>query len=555
MARTSKRYIRKSEEQAQKVFYKAGVYIRLSSERKEEWREKSSSIETQVLCCKEYALKENVKVVNIYTDYEYSGTNFERPQFKEMMQDIRDRRINCIIIRDLSRLGREYLEMGRLIDKVFPFLGVRFISVNDKVDTVKDLDSKKSFEVTLKNIVNDMYAKDISVKIKTSKHNRARNGYFIGSVPPYGYKVKKLKEGQKLEVDENVRFIVEEMFRLTLEGKSQYEVAKHFNTKGYATGMVYYKTGRIYRQDGDPQWNKATISKMLTNRAYTGTLVQGVKQQNLAKGIKQQFVDESQHIIYENAHEPIISKEDFEKVLQGRAERLKNNAFGAEMHNFERDYENRYKGLIFNNATGKELHRRTRIYGINHDRLYYSFQNDTCTGKIENEVSVFIMERELDKAMSEKVAEFIMKATSKTKLMDRVSTRFSESIGELSKDISKLNNKTQKEELLIQKAYEEYSLGKIDREEYSLKREIALSHIATINNEVVATEKIVKDLERDKKKSIKWIKDVFSAKKVERLPADLIHSLVEKVIVYGNHNFEIIFKFNMDSLMGGAKDE
>lgn len=555
MARTSKRYIRKNEEQVQKIFYKAGVYARLSSERKEEWREKSSSIETQVLCCKEYALKENIKVVNIYTDYEYSGTNFERPQFQEMMQDIRERRINCIIIRDLSRLGREYLEMGRLIDKVFPFLGVRFISVNDKVDTVKDLDSKKSFEVTLKNIVNDMYAKDISVKIKTSKHNRARNGYFIGSVPPYGYKVVKLKEGQKLEVDGNVRFIVEEMFRLTLEGKSQYEVAKHFNTKGYATGMVYYKTGRIYRQDGDPQWNKATISKMLTNRAYTGTLVQGVKQQNLAKGMKQQFVDESQYIVYENAHEPIISKEDFEKVLQGRADRLKNNAFGAEMHNFERDYENRYKGLIFNNATGKELYRRTRIYGINHDRLYYSFQNDTFTGKIDNEVRVFVMERELDKAMSEKVADFITKATSKAKLIERVSKRFSESIGKLNEDISKLKTKTQKEELLIQKAYEEYSLGKIDREVYSLKREIALSHIATINNEVIAIEKVVKDLEMDKKTSINWIEDVFSAKKVEKLPADLIRSLVEKIIVYGNHNFEIIFKFNMDSLMGGVKDE
>ncbi|MFS5551444.1 recombinase family protein [Streptococcus agalactiae] len=555
MARTSKRYIRKSEEQTQKVFYKAGIYTRLSSERKEEWREKSSSIETQVLCCKEYALKENIKVVNIYTDYEYSGTNFERPQFQEMMQDIRERRINCIIIRDLSRLGREYLEMGRLIDKVFPFLGVRFISVNDKVDTVKDLDSKKSFEVTLKNIVNDMYAKDISVKIKTSKHNRARNGYFIGSVPPYWYKVVKLKEGQKLEVDENVRFIIEEMFRLTLEGKSQYEVAKHFNTKGYATGMVYYKTGRIYRQDGDPQWNKSTISKMLTNRAYTGTLVQGVKQQNLAKGMKQQFVDESQYIVYENAHEPIISKEDFEKVLQGRADRLKNNAFGAEMHNFERDYENRYKGLIFNNATGKELYRRTRIYGINHDRLYYSFQNDTFTGKIDNEVRVFIMERDLDKAMSEKVAEFITKATSKAKLIERVSTRFSESIGKLNEDISKLKTKTQKEELLIQKAYEEYSLGKIDREVYSLKREIALSHIATINNEVISIEKVVKDLERDKRISIKWIKDVFSAKKDEKLPADLIHSLVDKIIVHGNHNFEIIFKFSMDSLMGGVKDE
>ena len=463
MARTSKRYIKK-EDEVQKVFYKAGIYTRLSSERKEEWREKSSSIETQILCCKEYALKENIKVINTYTDYEYSGTNFERPQFQEMMQDIRDRKINCIIIRDLSRLGREYLEMGRLIDKVFPFLGVRFISVNDKVDTVKDLDSKKSFEVTLKNIVNDMYAKDISVKIKTSKHNRARNGYFIGSVPPYGYKVVKLREGQKLEIDENVRFIVEEMFQLTLEGKSQYEVAKHFNTKKYATGMVYYKTGRIYREDDEPQWNKSTISKMLTNRAYTGTLVQGVKQQNLAKGMKQQLVDRSEHIVFENAHEPIISKEDFEKVQQGRAERLKNNAFGAEMHNFERDYENRYKGLVFNNATGKELYRRTRIYGINHDRLYYSFQNDTCTGKLEKEVKVFIMERDLDKTITDKVSEFITKATSKTKLINRISIRFDESIIDKSTSITKLKDKLEKEELLIQKAYEEYSLGRIDRE-------------------------------------------------------------------------------------------
>ena len=173
-----------------------------------------------------------------------------------------------------------------MIDKVFPFLGVRFISVNDKLDTVKETDSKKSFEVTLKNIINDMYAKDISVKIKTSKHNRARNGYFIGSVPPYGYKIKKSKEGQKLVIDENVRFIVEEMFDLTLQGKSQYEVAKHFNEKGYAPGMIYYKTGRVYRENDDPEWNKGTISKMLTNPTYTRTLVQGVKQQNLAKGIK-----------------------------------------------------------------------------------------------------------------------------------------------------------------------------------------------------------------------------------------------------------------------------
>ncbi|HES8096846.1 TPA: recombinase family protein [Streptococcus pyogenes] len=556
MARTSKRYIEKKSEKTERKVFKAGIYTRLSNERTEEWREKSYSIETQILSCKEYALKENIDVLEVYTDYEYSGTNFERPSFQNMMQDIRDRRINCIIIRDLSRLGREYLEMGRLIDKVFPFLGVRFISVNDKLDTVKETDSKKSFEVTLKNIINDMYAKDISVKIKTSKHNRARNGYFIGSVPPYGYKIKKSKQGQKLVIDENVRFIVEEMFDLTLQGKSQYEVAKHFNEKGYAPGMIYYKTGRIYREDDDPEWNKGTISKMLTNPAYTGTLVQGVKQQNLAKGIKQHFVDESQYIICENAHEPIISKEVHERILQERRERKKNHVFSSPMHNFEnRDYDNRFKGLVINNNTGKELNRRTRIYGKNKDRLYYSFQNERFSGSIKPEKSVFIMERDLDQAISDKISEFIMNTTSKTKFVNRIKARFNKAINTFKKDIENLKRKNLNEENIIQRAYEEYSLGKIDRDEYLLKREIAQSHMSTFDNEISAIEVNISKLKKERLKSTKWINDLYASKNLEKLPGDLIHSLIEKIIVYDKHEFEIVFKFNIDNLVGGTDDE
>ena len=556
MARTSKRYIEKKSEKTERKVFKAGIYTRLSNERTEEWREKSYSIETQILSCKEYALKENIDGLEVYTDYEYSGTNFERPSFQNMMQDIRDRRINCIIIRDLSRLGREYLEMGRLIDKVFPFLGVRFISVNDKLDTVKETDSKKSFEVTLKNIINDMYAKDISVKIKTSKHNRARNGYFIGSVPPYGYKIKKSKEGQKLVIDENVRFIVEEMFDLTLQGKSQYEVAKHFNEKGYAPGMIYYKTGRVYRENDDPEWNKGTISKMLTNPAYTGTLVQGVKQQNLAKGIKQHFVDESQYIICENAHEAIISKEVHERILRERQERKKNHVFSSPMHNFEnRDYENRFKGLVINNNTGKELNRRTRIYGKNRDRLYYSFQNERFSGSIKPEKSVFIMERDLDQAISDKISEFIMKTTSKTKFVNRIKARFNKAIDTFKKDIENLKRKNLNEENIIQRAYEEYSLGKIVRDEYLLRREIAQSHMATFDNEISVIEVNISKLKKERLKSTKWINDLYASKNLEKLPGDLIHSLIEKIIVYDKHEFEIVFKFNIDNLVGGTDDE
>ena len=488
MARTSKRYATKQEEQPKITIYRAGIYTRLSSERNESFREKSSSIETQILSCKEYALKENIDITDIYTDYEWSGTNFERPRFQDMMQDIKNRKINCIIIRDLSRLGREYLEMSRLIEKVFPFLGVRFISVDDNVDTIKNANSNKSFEVTLKNIINDMYAKDISVKIKSSKHNRAKNGYFIGSVPPYGYKIKKFKEGQKLVIDENVRFIVEEMFNLTLQGKSQYKVAKIFNEKGYSTGMVYYKTGRVYRNELDPQWHKGTIAKILVNPVYTGTLVQGVKQQDLVTGVKQHFVDKSKHIVVEDAHEPIISKETYEEVLKVRAERKENYVFNAPMHNFERDYENRYKGLVINNNTGKELFRRTRIYGKNKDRFYYFFQNDRYTGTLEKEKSVFIMERDLDKAIEDKVAECITKSISQDKFIKRISSRFDSALNKLDKSINKLNNKISKEENTMQKLYEEYSLGKIDREKYKIKREIALSHISTINNEIMSCE-------------------------------------------------------------------
>lgn len=165
------------------------------------------------------------------------------------------------------------------------------------------------------------------------------------------------------------------------------------------------------------------------------------------------------------------------------------------------------------------------------------------------------MEKDLDKAISDKVAECITKATSKSKLIKRVSTRFDESINALTKDISKREAKLEKEELLIQKAYEEYSLGKIDKDTYMLKREITMGHISTINNEIVAIDNQTKELEKEKRKSIKWINDLFKSKNITKLSSDLIHSLVEKVIVYGNHNFEVSFKFDIETLMGGTLDE
>lgn len=549
MARTSRRFEEKTVDTGSKVLYRAGIYTRLSNERTESWRDKSSSIETQTLTCKEYALKENIQVVDVYTDYEYSGTNFDRPDFQNMMQAIRERRINCIIIKDLSRLGREYLEMGRLIDKVFPFLGVRFISVNDKLDTLKEMDSKKSFEVTIKNIINDMYAKDISVKIKTSKMNRAKKGYFIGSNPPYGYKVIKEEHGQRLEVDENVRFVVEEMFNLTLGGKSQLEVTKHFNTMGYATPKVYYKTGRIYRQEGDPEWHVGSIGKLLINQVYAGDMVQGIKSQYLAEGKKQKLANKKNHIIVLDTHEAIIPRETFMRVQEERKQRKIDSVFSAKPHNFKREPENRFQGLIFSHQTGEELYRRTRIVTEKRKKvLKYLYRIERFDGSSKSKDSLFIMEADLDERITSDIREMIQSITNRTCLTKKIRERYAKATEEIKQKISQYDEMILKEEHTAQKNYEAYSLGQIDRNTYLLSRDVSQGRIGSIEREKAVLEEKINLLKQDKRKAFRWIKDIFSANKLDKLSTELVQSLVEKVLVYATHDFEVVYKFNMESL-------
>ena len=547
MARTSRRFEEKKEISGNRTQYRAGIYTRLSNERTESWRDKSSSIETQTLSCKEYALKENIQVVEVYTDYEYSGTNFNRPEFQNMMQAIRERKINCIIIKDLSRLGREYLEMGRLIDKVFPFLGVRFISVNDNLDTIKEMDSKKSFEVTIKNIINDMYAKDISVKIKSTKISRAKNGYFIGSVPPYGYKVIKEEGGQRLEVDEKVRFIVEEMFSLTLDGKSQLEVAKYLNEQEYTTPMTYYRTGRVFRKDGDPQWHVGSLAKMLTNQSYAGDMVQGIRSQFLAEGKARKHTDKKDRIVVLNTHEPIISREDFEKVQIGRKKRHEESVFSSKEHNIKREPENRFQGLVFS-FDGEELYRRYRFTSHKIRQLQYLYRNERFNGSIDQKESLFIMEADLDKRIASDISKAIQSITNKTSFSNRIRLKYDQVLEEGNRKLSEYDDLIQKEEITLQKSYENYSLGEIDRNTYLLERDITQGRIETIEREKQAQEIKISNLKKDKRKALSWIKDIFSAKGLEKLPAELIASLVEKVIVYAKHEFEVVYKFNMESL-------
>ncbi len=547
MARTSNRYLKNQDVKVESI-YKAGIYTRLSNERREYWRSLSNSIETQIFCCKEYANNENISVSKIYTDYEYSGTNFERPSYKEMIQDIKNGNINCIIIKDLSRLGREYLEMGILIDKVFPFLGVRFISIDDKLDTDKEVDVNKSFEVILKNIINDMYAKDISIKIKTSKELRARNGYFIGTVPPYGYKVTKSREGQKLTIDDNVKFIIDEIFRLALQGNSPYFIARKLNTKEYSNPTLYYKTGKIYREDLNFQWIKSSINKILRNPVYMGDLVQGVRQQNLAKGKKQYYADKDDWIVFKNAHEPIITREEYKKIQEGLKYRKHNSSFSNKKIGLVGFSENKYKGLVYGKETNALLHRKFRYIGENKNILDYIFINERYDGKLGYIPKIFIRENTLDDIIKDSLKNIILKITSKQIFVQKIKSTVGYKKDIITKKLIKLNDKLEHEKYSLRKIYEEYRLYKITRDEYFERKKYITYKISNIENEITFNIDTKKDIIKYEKELLIFIKNIFALNEDFELNKDLISLLIDKIVVSENKTINVIFRFNLDKI-------
>ena len=248
MARTANRRVKSEEAQVSKEnvnSFKTAIYTRISRDKKEK---PSDSIENQIALCESYIKRnDGHNLVGIYKDIAKTGTNFERPDFENLMEEIRTGKVNCIIVKDLSRFGRNYTELGNFIEKIFPFLGVRFIAVNDNLDTFQMDDPNKSLEVILKNIVNETYAKDISKKVSSSHQMRLKQGGFICGVAPYGYRARKDEDGiRRLYPDENTAPIVKEIFDAYLKGLSTSGISKLLLEKKYILQPITEKLEKPY---------------------------------------------------------------------------------------------------------------------------------------------------------------------------------------------------------------------------------------------------------------------------------------------------------------------
>lgn len=297
--------------------YNADLYLRLSREDGDKI-ESDSIVNQRNLLMAFLSSHPEIILHKVRIDDGYSGVNFERPAFQEMMESVKNKEINCIIVKDFSRLGRNFIETGKYIEKVFPFMGIRFIAINDNYDSVRPRTASDNLMVPVKNLMNDAYCRDISIKIRSQLAVKRKNGECIAPFAVYGYR-KDPENKNQLIIDELAAGTVEDIFKRKLDGYSAQAIADWLNDTGVLSPLEYKRYigssfSSPFKRNAKSRWTAVTVLRILKNPVYTGTLVQGKRSTPNYKVKKSMVVPEERWISVENSHEPIISKALFENV-------------------------------------------------------------------------------------------------------------------------------------------------------------------------------------------------------------------------------------------------
>ena len=371
--------------------YHAALYIRLSKE--DESEGPSQSVQNQESLLREFVQQHRLSVYDTYVDDGWSGTNFDRPSFQRMIADIEAKKVNMVITKDLSRLGRDYIMTGHYMERYFPEHRVRYISLLDGIDT--GVDSTANDITPFRAIMNDMYAKDISKKIKSVKRDKQRKGLFIGGKPVYGYKMHPT-EKNKIVVDEKVAPIVQRVFAMALSGMSCRNIAVILNQEGIPTPSTYAHLPVAKPGPYTGLWSSERVSDMLQNETYIGNMVQGRSVKISYKSKKCMKQDPANWVIVEGTHEPLVDAETFHKVRM---------LLNSRKHTRSRTYDFLLKGLIFCHECGYPLAVINRKNTRGENVLYFvcrTYQRFTKAGVC---TCHSIKERTVTEAVIEKVRE------------------------------------------------------------------------------------------------------------------------------------------------------
>jgi DNA invertase Pin-like site-specific DNA recombinase len=518
--------------------YRAAEYIRLSYN--DDKSNESDSVQNQRKMLDTFiASQPDIETAAVKIDDGVSGIIFDRPAFREMMADIEAGIINCVVVKDLSRLGREYIETGRYLRRIFPAYGVRFIAVNDNIDTLKD--SGDELVISVKTIMNDAYCRDISIKTRSSLNVKRGNGDYVGACPVYGY--RKAEDNKNLLVtDEYAASVVRDIFRMRIDGMSALKISETLNALGVLSPSMYKKDRKLphpkrgYADREDAKWSAATVIRILGDETYTGTLIQG-RQGTINYKIKD-LIDkpESEWKRVDGAHEAVISKTEFNfaqrlALLDTRA------APGAgRVHLFS--------GILICGCCGARMTRKSVPHNNGKYIYYYcpTTKNRGCADAPmlrEEELSECVLDIVRAHVAGVASLDAVLSGSGGQKAVEALARQYTEQISD---------NKRQLERIVGFKSslYENLIGGVISKEDFkSLKAKYSedetrlLAAVAELKGQL-------DDVMSGKSERLKWTEHFRRFENLTELERGVVISLIQSIRVMSKTELQITFSFQSE---------
>lgn len=517
--------------------YRTAVYCRLSREDGD--KAESNSIASQRAICEDYiARHDDLELVcEPFIDDGYSGVSFNRPQFKELEEAVRRGRIDCIVVKDLSRFSRNYIDGGRYLEKIFPQLGIRFIAINDAYDSLTGDPQSDSFVIPFKNLINDSYCKDISMKIRSSLEVKQKSGEFVGAFAPYGY-MKSPDNRNQLIVDEDVRETVQMIFSLYKDGVSIGRIADRLNQMGVLSPMEYKhskgeKYDTVFKRGETALWTYKAVQRILSNEVYIGVLAQGKRGTPNHKVRVVQKKDESEWIKVENTHEALVSYEDFMavKTMMKRDMRCSADCEEAPL----------FSGFVFCGDCQQTMIRKT-VPSKTKKYVYY-----ICSGSkgsrdcSPHSISAKELEEKVFHAIHDQI-ELVIELERALELIDRLPAQNRKAFN-YEAQIAKLEEEIERYKKLKLRLYEDLSDGIIDKSEYS---DFRSRYTRIIEDKQEALHRVRKEMRDTVSTGItekNWVTLFKQYENIDELNRRVLMSLVDRILIYEDHRIEIVFKY------------
>ena len=502
--------------------YFVGIYARLSVDGGER---KNESVETQIEIAKEYMRKQRDMIFyDCYTDLGRTGTDFKRRGFARLMEDVRLRRVNCVIVKDFSRFGRNYIETGNYLQKIFPFLGVRFVAVTDCFDSLRD--RSDDIGVNLKNLANEMYARDIALKVSSVKRARWTAGSYTGGVAPYGYRGVKNPEGTKLLVETEAAEVVREMFALCAGGKSLKEIGNWLYDKEIHCPTEYRKCGHVRRQEGEnlTEWSRMSIKTVLTNPVYMGCMVRPASKNGdyMLRGPEDMV--SGKWLVKRDTHEALICENQFFQTVQRFKRGDSIRRVKAEMPEREKMLDKGiFDGILHCGVCGKRLGRRG--YGMG-----------CCGCSITGETLTGIVKAALSRELA--LADF-----APDKLVRKNAGCFREQIAVLERERRKIQRRMKQGELACGERYLKYREGVVSREEFLDWKGRGVQEAADLQESLDRVNGRIDEREKEAARQGSFLESLFLYGGEWEPDKVMIEELVEDIRIYPDRRAEITFRF------------